>query len=237
MTVDEVLAALRREAMSEIREGMTRYAIPNDRAFGVSVRAMRALAKRIGTDHALAAALWGTGWYEARTVAGYIDDPAQVLPSQMDAWAHDFDNWAICDTTCFSLFDRTPFAWGKVPEWADAPQEFVRRAAYALIWSLSVHDKTASDDAFLDGLALIEAAPPDPRIYVRKAMDMALRAVGKRNRALNAAAINTAQRMAASADKTRSWIGRHALRELESDGVQARLAKGRSGKTRAPSGM
>ena len=141
----------------------------------------------------------------------------------MDAWAHDFDSWAICDTTCFHLFDRTAHAWKKVPEWAASGEEFVRRAGYALVWALSVHDKSAPDDRFVEALGIIEAAEPDPRPLVKKAVDMALRATGKRNARLHAEAVAVASRLAEAGDADRSWIGRHALRELESEKVRARL--------------
>lgn len=162
--------------------------------------------------------------HEARTLAAFIDDPAEVSSAQMDAWAESFDSWAICDTTCFHLFDRTRYAWIKPDEWAPSPRDLVRRAAYALAWALSVHDKDASDAQFLRVLETIESADPDPRALVKKGMDMALRAPGKRNRTLNRAAIEVAERMAESKAASKAWIGRHARRELASEKVQERLA-------------
>ncbi len=179
------------------------------------MRTLKAMGKQLGTSHELAAGLWESGLYEARTLAAFVDDPSEVTAEQMERWAHNFDSWAICDTVCFHLFDKAQFAWEKVEDWALASDEFVRRASYALIWALSVHDKTASDAQFLGALALIEEAEPDTRPLVRKAMDMALRATGKRNDALRGAAIGVAARMAGSDDKDRAWIGKHALRELE----------------------
>lgn len=223
MTCDEVLAWLDEEGSEEGRESMTRYGIPNERAFGVAMGAMKKFAKGAGRSHALAGELWATGWYEARTLAAFIDEPDEVTARQMDAWAHDFDNWAICDTTCFHLFDRTRFAWQKPARWAPAPEEFVRRAGFALIWALAAHDKQAPDERFLEALELIERAEPDPRPLVKKAIDMALRAMGKRNAALNRAAREAARRMAADDDRHRAWIGRHALRELESEKVRGRF--------------
>jgi 3-methyladenine DNA glycosylase AlkD len=193
---------------------MARYNIPSDKAFGVPMREIQALAKQIGRDHRLALALWTTGWYEARLLAAYVDDPAAVTPAQMDRWCRDFDNWGVCDTVCFALFDRTPHAWKKVDKWAASRAEFVKRAAFALLWGLSVHDKSAADARFLRGLTLIERAASDDRHFVEKAVDMALRAVGKRNAALRKAAAEAARRLAASADKPAQRIGRHALREL-----------------------
>lgn len=225
MTAAEVLAWLEAEGTEETVEGMTRYGIPNDRAFGVPMGEMRKFAKRIGRDHALALELWASGWYEARTVAVLVADPDEITREQADAWVREMGSWAICDTACFHLFDRTDFAWDAVPDWAASDEEFVRRAGYALIWALSAHDRAAPDDRFLEALALIERGATDERNFVKKAVNMALRATGKRNAALNAAAIETARRLAESDDATAAWIGRHAQRELESDKVQARLAR------------
>jgi 3-methyladenine DNA glycosylase AlkD len=142
----------------------------------------------------------------------------------MDRWCRDFDNWGICDTVCFALFDRTPHAWSKVTRWSTKREEFSKRGAFALLWALSVHDKTAGDEPFIEGLALIERAATDERHYVKKAVNMALRAIGKRNAALHKAAVTTARRLAASADATAQWIGKDALRELSSASVTRRLA-------------
>ena len=223
-SAEDVIAWLRKTGTRKTLSEMSRYGIPNERALGVPMGQMKNFAKSIGTDHQLALTLWNTDMYEARTIAAFVDESDKVTSRQMDSWAKDFDNWAICDTVCFRLFDQTRFAWDKVEEWAPSPREFVRRAAFALIWALSVHDKTAKDSAFLRALKIIETAPPDDRPLVRKAVDMALRATGKRNRKLSAAAIKTATRMSKSDDKTTTWIGKHSLRELTSEGVQNRIA-------------
>ncbi len=225
VTVDDVLAWLEAEGTVETVEGMTRYGIPNDHAFGVPMGVMKKYAKRIGKDHALALELWDSGWYEARTMAVFLADPEDLTREQMDAWVGDMDSWAICDTACFHLFDRTPHAWSAVPDWAASGEEFVRRAGYALIWALALHDRSASDGAFFECLEIIERGATDERNFVKKAVDMALRAVGKRNRVLNAAAIETSRRLAGSDDRTAAWIGRHALRELDSAKVQTRVAR------------
>jgi 3-methyladenine DNA glycosylase AlkD len=141
----------------------------------------------------------------------------------MDRWCRQFDNWAICDTLSFALWDRTPYAWAKVEQWAGRREEFIKRTAFALLWSLTVHDKDAGDKQFIRGLALIEAAATDERNFVKKAVNMALRAIGKRNAGLNAAAASVATRLAASPDATARWVGRHALREITSPAVQRRL--------------
>ena len=204
-------------------DGMARYAIPSDKAFGVAMRDMKALGKKLGRNHELAAALWDTGVYEARMVCSFVEDPALITPAQMDRWCRDFDNWAICDTICFHLFDRTPHAWAKVRQWSRKRNEFEKRTAFALLWSLSVHDKRASDEQFVQGLGLIERAAADGRNFVKKAVNMALRAIGKRNRALNAAAVAVARRLADSQDAAARWVGKDALRELTSPAVARRL--------------
>jgi len=212
---DEVIAWINSKASAEERAGLLRYGIPNEHAVGIPMGTLKQMGKQLGQSHPLALELWDSGLYEARSLAAFVDQPSEVTPQQMDRWAHDFDSWAICDTVCFHLFDKTPFAWEKAEEWVAAPDEFVRRAGFAMIWALSVHDKTATDEQFLKALGLIEHAEPDPRPLVKKAMDMALRATGKRNDALQGAAIGVAERMARSHDRDRAWIGNHALRELK----------------------
>ena len=222
--VESALAWLKKHSSKATRDGMSGYAIPSDHAFGVTVADIRVLAKRLGKNHDLAAALWKTGWYEARMLTSFVDEPARVTPAQMDRWCRDFDNWGICDTVCFHLFDKTPHAWEKVAQWHDRPEEFVKRAAFALLWGLTVHDKKAEDSRFLEGLGFVEHAANDERHFVKKAVNMALRAVGKRNQALNAAAIAVARRLSASPEPSPRWIGKDALRELESPSVTRRLA-------------
>jgi len=227
--VEAALDALRRKGTKAQLAAMARYAIPSDRAFGVTMSNIQALAKRLGRNHELALALWDTGWYEARLLAAYVDEPAHVTPAQMDRWSREFGNWAVCDTVCFALFDRTPHAWGKVASWARRKDEFVRRGAFALLWGLTVHDKKAGDEPFVKALSLVERAASDERHFVKKAVNMALRAIGKRSPSLNAAAIAVAKRLAASPEPAPRWVGKDALRELTSSGVMKRLAK-RSGK-------
>ena len=163
---------LEQHATKKTRDGMARFGIPSTNALGVTVGDMRKYAKTIGKDHALAERLWKTGVYEARFMAAFVDDPAAVTPAQMEKWAGDFDNWAVCDTVCFALFDRTPHAWKKVHAWAGARPEFKRRGAFALLWALSVHDKRAPDALFLACLPLIEA---------RRARRARLREEGRRH--------------------------------------------------------
>jgi 3-methyladenine DNA glycosylase AlkD len=206
-------------------QGMSRYGIPSDHALGVAMRDIKALGKQLGRNQELAAALWKTGVYEARMLASFVGDPTRLTPAQMDRWCKEFDSWAICDAMSFNLFDRSPHAWNKVAKWSRSNQEFVKRTAFALLWSLTVHDKTASDEKFVQGLTLIENAAEDERNFVKKAVNMALRAVGKRNGALNTAAIAVARRLAGSADSTARWIGKDALRELTSPAITKRLGR------------
>jgi len=212
--LEEALEWLERHATRSTLEGMARYGIPSERAFGVPVGETKAFAKRIGKDHGLALQLWASGWYEARLLAAFLDDPEQVTARQMDQWAADFDNWAVVDTVCFHLFDRTAHAWKKARQWTTAKAEFTKRAGFALIWSLTVHDKAASNQAFLECLPLIEQGALDERHFVKKAVSMALRAIGKRNPALRKAAIETSRRLADSGEASPKSIGKEALREL-----------------------
>jgi 3-methyladenine DNA glycosylase AlkD len=225
VAAEEVVAWLERTGTRATREGMLRYGIPNDRAFGVPVGAMRAEAKRIGRSHALAGALWRTGWYEARMMAAFVDDPRLVTRRQMDAWAKDFDNWAITDTVCFHLFDETPFAWERALAWAESSKEFVKRAGYVLMAVLAPRDDDRSDEDFLGLLTLIERDASDERNFVKKGVNWALRAIGRRNPALNEAALVVAERLGASEDASARWVGKDAARELKSAKVQAALKR------------
>ena len=222
--VEAALAWLKRRGTKSNREGMARYAIRSAKVFGVSVATLRQLGKRLGRDHELAAALWGTGWHEARLLAAFVDDPARVTPAQMDRWCRDFDNWAVCDSACFHLFDRTPHAWLQVERWARRRDEFVKRAAFALLASLALHDKASGDDRFVRCLHLIERESSDGRNFVKKAVNWALRSIGGRNHALHAAAVGLARRLADSSDRTARWVGKDALRQLASSAVARRLA-------------
>lgn len=222
--VRSVLTWLERHGTKRGLDGMARYGLPSDNAFGVTMADMKALAKRLGRNHQLAGALWDTGWYEARILTSFVDEPACVTPAQMDRWCRDFDNWGICDTVCFHLFDRTPHAWQKVAQWHALPEEFVKRAAFALLWGLTVHDKQADDEPFAQGLLLVERVATDERHFVKKAVNMALRAIGKRNPALHAAAVTVARRLADSPQAAPRWVGKDALRELTSAAVTQRLA-------------
>jgi 3-methyladenine DNA glycosylase AlkD len=223
--VDAALAWLKGHSTKATLNGMARYAIPSDHAYGVAMKDIKALGKTLGRNHALALALWSTGVYEARMLASFVGEAEALTPAQMDRWCRDFDNWAFCDALSFNLFDRSPHAWAKVAQWSRKKNEFEKRTAFALLWSLSVHDKQAADERFIEGLALIEREAVDDRNFVKKAVNMALRAIGKRNRALNAAAVEAARRLATSEDRSAAWVGKDALRELTSSAVLKRLRK------------
>jgi 3-methyladenine DNA glycosylase AlkD len=223
VTCDEVIAEMRSRARPENLSGMARYGIATERAFGISIYDLRPLARRIGTDHGLAAELWQTGIHEARILAAYVDDPAQVEDEQLERWVADFDSWDVCDQVCSSLFDRTASAWSKAVEWAARDEEFVKRAAFVLMAALAVHDKRAGDARFLELLPIIERGAADERNFVKKAVNWALRQIGKRNAALNGAAVAAARRIAAQGSRSARWIAADALRELTGEKVRGRL--------------
>ena len=204
---------------------MLRFGIPNDNALGVPVGKMQKLAKEVGRNHQLAEALWQTGIYEGRMMAALVDEPELVTPAQMDRWCKDFDNWGIVDTVCFKLFDLTPHAWKKVEQWARRKEEFQKRAAFALLACLGVHDKHATDEQFLRCLPLIEKASTDERNFVKKGVSWALRVVGRRNIELNKACTELATRLANTANPTARSLGKEALREFRGAVVKKRLQK------------
>ena len=212
--VAEALEWMEKRGSKQNREGMARYGIVAKKVFGVSVGDVRKLGKELGRDHALAQALWATGWYEARLLAAFVAEPGKVKPAEMNRWAKDFDNWAVCDHACFHLFDKTPHAWGRIEKWSTSREEFVKRAAFALLASVALHDKKEGDERFIESLDLIEAAASDDRNFVKKGVSWALRGIGHRNPALKSAAIRKAKELAKSDDSTARWIGRDTLRDL-----------------------
>jgi 3-methyladenine DNA glycosylase AlkD len=231
------------------RAGMARYGINVDRAFGVSIYELRRVAKGLGKDHGLARALWSTGNHEARLLACFVEDPAAVTLDQMDAWALDFDSWDICDQATTSLFDRTRHAWPKAAEWPRRDEEWIKRGGFALMAGLAVHDKASADQAFLKLLPLIERGAFDERNFVKKAVNWALRNIGKRNLSLHAAAVACAEKIRDAANRKAGgerggaaevraarWVAADALRELCSERTLARLEKrkprSRGGKAR-----
>lgn len=223
--VADTLAWLKANGTAKQRESMARFAITADKACGVSVTQLRGLQKRLGRDQELAEALWKTGWYEARMLAPMIGEPELTSPATMEAWCRDFDSWAVCDSACFTLFDRSPHAWKKVDAWAKRTGEFQKRAAFALLASLALHDKQAPDALFEARLALIERAATDERNFVKKGVSWALRAIGRRNAALHGPSVTLARRLAASKDPTARWIGSDATRDLTGAVVTKRLKR------------
>jgi len=223
--VREALAWLERKGTRATRDGLARYGITAPRAFGVKMNAIQQLARQLGRDHDLALALWETGWYEARLLTAYVDEPERVTSSQMDRWATAFDNWAVCDTLCFGLWDRSPLAWKKIAAWRTRREEFVKRASFALLASVALHDKQAKDTPFLKSLKWIAAAADDERNFVKKGVSWALRSVGHRNPALHRASLACAQQLAASEDAAARWVGKDALRDLGRANVHRKVAK------------
>jgi 3-methyladenine DNA glycosylase AlkD len=214
LTLQSILAQLEKRGSRKGVDGMARYGIVAKKAFGVSVGDLRSMAKKLGRDHALADKLYRSGWQEGRMLAVLIDDPQQVTSRQMDAWARGFENWADCDTACFHLFDKTPLAWKKIDQWSTRKEEFVKRAAFALLASVALHDKKAPDAPFVQSLALIEREATDDRNFVKKGVSWALRGIGHRNPKMRAAAMKTATKLAKSEIASARWIGKDAIRDL-----------------------
>ena len=229
MTVAEVLKQLESLGSRENVAGMERFGIVTPSSFGVSTAVLKQYAREIkkhaSDRHTLALELWGTGNYEARAIAFLIDDPKKVTPVQMEDWAADFDNWATVDGTCSYLFCRTPYAYEKAFEWPGRNEEFVKRAAFSLMAYLAVHDKRADDEKLASYLPVIERYSDDDRNFVRKAVNWALRQIGKRSLALNKLAIDTAERIKMQNTKPARWIASDALRELRSAKVIERLQR------------
>jgi 3-methyladenine DNA glycosylase AlkD len=217
------MARMRRLGDPRNVAGMARYGIRSVRAFGVPAAGIRQLAREIGRDHGFASRLWATRVHDARILAIFVEEPERVTAPQMDRWAKDFDNWAVCDGCCLHLFDRTPFARRKIRAWSRRPEEFVKRAAFTLMAVLAVHDKAAPDSFFRACLVVVRREARDGRNGVKKAVNWALRQIGKRNRALHAAAVEAAEAIRAQATSSARWIAADALRELRSAAVQRRL--------------
>lgn len=216
---------LESKAKPDQLEGMARFAIVGDQRMGVSVPDMRKIAKDAGKNHQLALDLWDTGVPEAMIVAGMVAEAEELTEEQMEDWVVDINSWDICDQVCMNLFEKTPLAEKKIYEWSGREEEFVKRAAYALIACLAWHNKDAGDDEFTKYFPLILAGSTDERNFVKKAVNWALRNIGKRNQALNEAAIETANEIQELDSRSARWIASNALRELKSDQVQERLRK------------
>jgi len=224
-TLTEVMDKLTALADPEQLNGMSRYGITVEKRLGVRIPQLRQIAKQSGKDHDLALALWETGISEAMILASMVDLPKQVTEAQMEAWVLDFNSWDVCDQVCMNLFEKTPLAWQKIEDWSQREEEYVKRAAYALIACLAWHDKQSADEKFIDLLPLIKSGATDDRNYVKKAVSWALRNIGKRNSNLNAVALQTAQDLKEMDSKPARWIGSDALRDLTSEATSRHLEK------------
>lgn len=209
----EALAELKRLASAKVRDGMTRYGLPSDKALGVSVGTIQQVAKKLGRSQELADLLWATDVYEARLLAAFVGEPAKLTAAGMDRWCRDFDNWGVVDTVCFKLFDRSPLAWDRVEPWAKKNGEFQRRAGFVLLACLAAHAEAPTDEAFLRHLPLIERGATDERNFVKKGVSWALRMLGRKSPAVRAAAKLAARRLAKSDNATARWVGQDALRD------------------------
>lgn len=223
VTLDGVLKELRARSNPKNVAGMARFGINPKNTLGVSVPHIREIARKVGKNHALAQQLWKSGIHEARILAGFVDEPQFVTEEQMESWVSEFDSWDVCDQVCGGLFDRTKLAYEKAAEWSARKEEFVKRAGFALMAYLAIHDKKADNDAFAKFLPMIEQGSNDGRNFVKKAVNWALRQIGKRNLALNRLAVQTARRIQKMEPRPAKWIASDALKELTNPKILSRL--------------
>ncbi len=224
-TALQIIRRLKQLADPRVRRAMARFAVAIDKAVGSPPPALRKLAREIGKDHQLAEDLWKSGIHEARTLAALIDDPKLVTAEQTERWLRGFDSWDVCDCCCGNLFDKTPFAYRKAVEWSRRKEEFAKRAGFALMAALAVHDKAAPDQKFLCFLPVIKRAAADDRNFVKKAVNWALRQIGKRNLKFNRAATRAAKEIRKLDSSAARWIAADGLRELTGRAVQERLRR------------
>jgi 3-methyladenine DNA glycosylase AlkD len=224
MDHEEILEQLKSLFNPDAMAGMRRYGINTENTYGVSIPALRKMAKEIGKNHRLAQRLWSSGIRDARILASMIDNPSDVGSEQMEGWVRDFDSWDLCDQCCSNLFDKTDQAYQKAAEWSGRHREFEKRAGFVLMACLAVHDKKAKDDALVRFLPIITREAGDKRNFVKKAVNWALRQIGKRSIPLNRKAIETAEEIRKMDAKSARWIAADALRELGGDTVQKRLS-------------
>jgi len=222
-SLDEVMSSLKRLGNPKNLAGMARFGISTSTAYGIPVPDLRRTARSIGKNHSLAAQLWASRVHEARILASMVDDPRLVTERQMDEWVNDFDSWDVCDQCCGNLFVRTKIAYEKAVDWSRNDREFVRRAGYAMMAYLAVHDKEMDDESFAKLLPLIAKGSTDERNFVKKSVNWALRQIGKRNLELNRLAIKAAREISRLDSKSARWVASDALRELESDAVRKKL--------------
>ena len=222
-SVDEILNQLRARARPDQLEGMARYGMAVEKRLGVAVPELRQIAKEAGHDHRLALDLWQTGLAEAMIVAAMVDVPSEVTEAQMEEWVRDFNSWDVCDQVCMNCFEKTPLAWRKILDWSRREEEFVKRAAFALMAFLAWHDKKAADEAFIHLIPVIKAGATDGRNFVKKAVSWALRNIGKRNANLHRVAIEAAGEIAQMDSRAARWIAADAIRDLSSDATRRKL--------------
>ena len=225
MQFEEVLDRLKTLANPEAVDKMKRFGITANNTYGVSIPDLRILSKEIGKNHPLALKLWSSGIHDARLLASLIDDPKKVTEQQMESWAQDFNSWDICDQCANNLFRKTQFAYQKVAEWSSRKEEFIKRTGFAILASLAVHDKKKEDKEFIKFLEIIKREATDERNFVKKAINWALRQIGKRNLNLNRKAIETATEIKTINSKSAKWIASDAIRELTSEKIQKRLTR------------
>jgi len=225
MQYEEILKRLNSLANPENVAGMTRFGINPKGTLGISLYTLRPMAKEIGKDHKLARQLWKSGIHEARILAGMVDEPEKVTEKQMESWVRDIDSWDVCDQVCSNLFDKTSFAYDKAVEWSSRKEEFVKRSGFVLMACLAVHDKKADNEVFESFFPIIKREAHDERNFVKKAVNWALRQIGKRNLALNRKAVKAAKEIQKMDSKSARWIASDALRELTGEKVQKRLKK------------
>ena len=223
MQCNDVLEKLKTLSDPKVVEGMARFRINPENTYGVSIPNLRRIAKEVGVDHALAQQLWVSGIHDARILASMIDDPKIVTEEQMESWVKDFDSWDVCDECCMNLFVKTRFAYQKASEWSSNDKEFIKRAAFVLMACLAVSDKKAVDIKFEPFFPLIKREAGDNRNFVKKAVNWALRQIGKRNLNLSRKAIETAKEIQRMDSRSARWIASDAIRELTSEAVQERL--------------
>jgi len=223
MQAKEILKKLKSLSDPKAVAGMARFGIAPKNTYGISIPNLRKIAKEIGINHSLAQQLWNSGIHEARILASMIDDPKAVMEKQMEKWVKDFDSWDVCDQVCGNLFDKTNLAFPKAIEWSKRKEEFVKRAGFAIIAWSAFHNKEAKDRDFIKFLPLIKKASTDERNFVKKAVNWALRQIGKRNLALNKKAIAAAKEIQKMDSRSTKWIASDAIRELTSEAVQKRL--------------
>ena len=225
MKFEEIIKELESLSNPEDVEGMARFGIKTKKAYGVRMPELRRMARETGKNHELAEKLWKHGYSETKIMASMIDDPQIVTEEQMENWVVEFDSWDICDQCCMNLFRKTPFAYKKVYEWSEREEEFVKRAAFTLIATLAVHDKKVDDSEFEKFFPIIIRESTDDRNFVKKAVNWALRQIGKRSLNLNKKSIIIAEKINKENFKSAKWIAKDALRELKSEKIQEKLKK------------